>query len=430
MTGARLDGPLLALLGGAVFLLVGTFLKNASSAPRKVASRTDVPQAKVRFGFADQAIAIVSGLSFVLVAVTVCTIPFTNSISGARDFVVYWATGQQLAHHANPYDTAALMQIQHAAGLSTNSSVGYMRNPPWALPLTLPLGLAGLRVGGFLWSMALLASLLVSVYWLWQLYGRPNNQRHWLGAAFAPAVICLLIGQTSLFALLGYVLFLRLHRSRPFWAGMSLWLCALKPHLFLVIGVVLLAWVLVSKSYRVLAGAAVAVAVSCMVAYWIDPAAWTQYATMMRESGINQEAIPCVSIVLRQRLSPKTMWLQYVPAILGCGWALTYFWQRRRTWDWIKEGNLVTLVSVLVAPYSWITDQVLVIPPLLDGAIRTRSQILLVILAAASIVIEAELLGGVILASNLYLWTAPAWLAWYLLARNSVSEPSIESKSS
>jgi hypothetical protein len=430
MTGARLDGLLLALFGGAVFLLVGTILKSASSAPIKLASRMDVPRAKIRYGFANQVIAIVSGLSFVLVAVTVCTIPFTNSISGARDFVVYWATGQQLAHHANPYDTAALMQIEHAAGLSANSSVGYMRNPPWALPLTLPLGLAGVRAGGFLWTMALLASLLVSVYWLWQLYGRPSNQRHWLGAAFAPAVICLLIGQTSLFALLGYVLFLRLHRSRPFLAGMSLWLCALKPHLFLVIGVVLLAWVLVSRSYRVLAGAAVAVAVSCLVAYWIDPAAWAQYATMMRGSGINQEAIPCVSIVLRQWLSPKTMWLQYVPAILGCSWALHYFWRRRRTWDWIKDGSLVTLASVLVAPYSWITDQVLAIPPLLDGAIRTRSEILLVILAAASIVIEAELLTGVILASNLYLWTAPAWFAWYLMARGSVSGPAIETKSS
>lgn len=394
------------------------------------ASPTGIPRAKAGFGLADLAIAIVSGLSFALVAVTICTIPFTNSISGARDFVVYWATGQQLAHRANPYDTAALTRIEHAAGLSVNSSVGYMRNPPWVLPLTLPLGLLGLRVGGLLWSLALLASLLISVHWMWQLYGRPNNQRHWLGAAFAPALICLLIGQTSLFVLLGYVLFLRLHRSRPFWAGMSLWLCTLKPHLFLVVGVVLLSWVLTSRSYRVLAGAAAAVTTSCLVTCWIDPAAWGQYAAMMHGSGINQEAIPCVSVVLRQWLSPTTMWLQYVPAILGCGWALSYFWHRRRTWDWIKDGSLVTLVSVLVAPYSWITDQVLAIPALLGGAIHTRSQILLAILAGASIVLEAELLGGVILASNFYLWTAPAWLAWYVLAHASADKPSIESKSS
>lgn len=268
-----------------------------------------------------------------------------------------------------------------------------------------------------------LASLVGSVYWIWQIYGRPQNQRHWLGAAFAPAVICLLIGQTSIFVLLGYVLFLRLHRSYPFWAGMALWLCALKPHLFVVIGTVILAWVLVSRSYRVMAGAMTALIASCAALYWIDPRAWTEYAAMMRNSGVNQEAIPCVSIVFRQWLSPSTIGLQYVPAILGCAWALRYFWLRRHSWDWIKDGSLVTLVSVVVAPYSWITDQALSIPALLDGAIRTRSQVLLLTLAAASVLIEAELLSGIPLPSNLYLWTAPAWLGWHLLARAEAKQP-------
>ena len=382
--------------------------------------------ATTRHSIADQSIAIVSGLSFALAALTVCTIPFTNSISGARDFVVYWATGQQLAHHANPYDAAALMQIERAAGLSSASAVGFMRNPPWALPLTIPLGFMGLRLGGFLWSIALMSCLMASVYWLWQLYGCPNNKRHWLGAAFAPAVICLLIGQTSLFVLLGYVLFLRLHRSSPFWAGASLWLCALKPHLFIVIGIVVLAWVLVSKSYKVIVGAASALVLSCIIASIIDPASWAQYAAMMRGSGINKEVIPCVSIVLRRWINPNVLAIQYTPAVIGCIWGLGYYWRKRRTWDWAQDGGPVILISIIAAPYAWITDQALVIPALLEGAIRTRSQSLLVILAAASIVIEAELLSGIMLASNLYLWTAPAWLAWYLLARFLTNLPDRE----
>jgi hypothetical protein len=379
---------------------------------------------KPRHSIADQAIAIVSGLSFALTAVTVCTIPFTNSISGARDFVVYWATGQQLAHGANPYDPGAMMQIERAAGLSATSAVGFMRNPPWALPLTFPLGFAGLRIGGFIWSVALMASLLASVYWLWQLYGMPENKRHWLGAAFAPAVICLLIGQTSLFVLLGYVLFLRLHRTHPFWAGTSLWLCALKPHLFVVIGAVMLVWVLFSKSYEILAGAASAVAASCLLAWIIDPAAWSQYAAMMRVSGIDVEVIPCLSIVLRRWISPNAIGLQYLPSVIGCAWALSYYWRKRHTWSWVRDGAPVTLVSLLCAPYSWITDQALAIPALIAGAIRTRSQILLVLLAMASILIEAELLNGIMLSSNLYLWTAPAWLVWYLLAGTHADEDS------
>ena len=379
---------------------------------------------KTRYGIGDQAIAIVSGLSFALTAVTVCTIPFTNSISGARDFVVYWATGQQLAHHANPYDPVTMMRIERAAGLPSNSAVGFMRNLPWALPLTFPLGFAGLRLGGFLWSLALMASLMASVYWLWQLYGMPDNKRHWLGAAFAPAIICLLIGQTSIFVLLGYVLFLRLHRSQPFWAGASLWLCALKPHLFLAIGLVLLAWVLFTKSYRVIAGAASALLVSSLVASIINPSAWSQYAAMMRVSGVNQEVIPCVSIVLRRNISPDSVGLQYLPSVVGCLWVLSYYWRKRYTWDWVRDSGSVTLVSVLVAPYAWITDQALAIPALVAGAIRTRSQVLLLILAAASFVIEAELLNRISLSSNLYLWTAPAWLAWYLLARANTHDGS------
>src|SRR3974377_1468664 len=127
------------------------------------------------------------------------------------------------------------MRIEQAAGLSASSSPSYifMRSPPWALPITMPLGFVGLGLGGFLWSVALIASLLASVSWLWQLYGSPDNKRHWLGVAFAPAIVCLLIGQTGIFILLGYTAFLRLHRSHPYWAGASLWLCLLKPHLFL-----------------------------------------------------------------------------------------------------------------------------------------------------------------------------------------------------
>jgi hypothetical protein len=251
------------------------------------------------------------------------------------------------------------------------------------------------------------------------MHGRPNNQLHWLGYSFAPALLCLLMGQTSLFALLGFVLFLRLHYAHPFLAGMSLWLCALKPHLFLPFGAVLLVWVLVSRNYRLLAGAVAAIAASCTVLYFIDPMAWSQYAQMMRTSGIVMEFLPCPSIALRQWVSPQTTWLPYLLPVLACAWALGYYWHRRHAWDWLKEGSMLMLVSVFVAPFCWLFDQALVIPAMLQGAYRTRIRILLVVLALASVVIEIELLRGVNLTSPLYLWTAPGWVVWYLFASAS-----------
>lgn len=226
-----------------------------------------------------------------------------------------------------------------------------------------------------------------------------------------------MMGQTSLFALLGYVLFVYLHRTRPFLAGMSLWLCVLKPHLFLPFGVVLLAWIAISKSYKILAGVAVALAGSCVLAYFLDPAGWVEYARMMHRVGLEKGSVPCLIVVLRLWLSPKSIWLQYLAPALGCAWALGYFWPRRHAWDWNRYGGLLVLVSLLAAPYSWVYDGGLAIPALLEGAWGTRSRTLLVILAFASLLIEVELVCGVKVTSALYLWTVPGWFVWYLLAR-------------
>jgi len=388
-----------------------------------MASRTDIPAAKVKHDFAELSIAGVTGLTLAFTALFVCVVPLTGKIAGGRDFVVYWASGQQLLHHANPYDPDAMLRIERTAGISPGYDVLFMRNPPWGLPLVLPLGFLGLRVGAFLWSLVLFACLAISVRLLWLMHGSQGNRLHWLGLSFAPALVCLIVGQTSLFALLGLVLFLRLHGSRPFMAGISLWLCALKPHLFLPFGVVLLAWVFVSRAYKLLAGAAVAMAVSWVVLFWIDPMAWTQYAQMIRTSGIEKEFIPCLSVALRLWLSPQAMWLQYLLPALGCLWAVGYYWHRRHAWDWSRDGSLLLLVSLVSAPYCWLFDQALAVPAMLQGAYLTRSRILLTVLALSTVLIEIELVCDVQIPSALYLWTAPVWLAWYLFASGNKRIP-------
>jgi hypothetical protein len=364
-------------------------------------------------------IATVCGLTFGFTIQGFVISMAQDSVLGSRDYVVFWATGQQLAHHANPYDPAGLLRLERGAGLSTRYNVMYMRNLPAALPLVYPLGLLGLRAGSILWTVVLLGCLAGSVYILWVMHGRQNNHRHWLGYSFGPALICAIMGQTSLFALLGLVLFLRLHRTRPYLAGASLWLCMLKPHLFLPFGVVLLAWVAVTRSYKLLIGGAVAMAASCALAYRIDPMAWIEYGQMARGSGIGFEFIPCMSVLLRNWISKGTVWLQYAPAALACIWALGYYWTRRAKWDWMSNGSLLMVVGVLAAPYAWIYDACILIPALLQGAYVTRSRNVLIALAFLSALVEAALFGNILKPSAIYLWTlwsAPAWFAWYVVA--------------
>jgi hypothetical protein len=381
---------------------------------------------KAKPDIVELAIALVSGVALALTAIFLCAAPMTNNISGARDFVVYWATGQQLVHHADPFDPAAMDRIQHAVGLPAKFTGGFMRNPPWSLPIALPLGFLPLRVATLLWSLVLLGCLLYSVHLLWVMHGRPANQLHWLGLSFAPALLCLLMGQTTLFPLLGFVLFLRLHQTRPFLAGVSLWLCMLKPHLFLPFGAVLMVWIVMTNSYKILAGIVAAMAASCLLIYVIDPLAFTQYTHMIRTVGLGDEFIPCLSIVLRFWINKNAMWIQSVPPALACMWALGYYWRRRHAWDWLKEGGLLMVVSILLAPYCFLYDQGLVIPGLLQGVYRTGSRTLLILLALASIVIEGELMSGVVIHSTQFLWPAAAWLAWYLAAMRFAKKYSAE----
>ena len=353
-------------------------------------------------------------LVFAIFALGLSALLLTGNNPRGRDVVSFWAAGRQIVQHANPYDSASILKIERSVGFSDQSQVLLMRNPPSALCLVVPLGLFGLRTAALLWSLLLLAAMALSVHMLWAMLGRPRNKLHYLGYSFAPALLCILGGQTALFALLGLTLFLRFHSERPFVAGLSLWFCALKPHLFLPFATVLLLWIVLSRSYRILAGALLALAASSLAAWLLDPAVWSQYAQMMRSSGIEREFIPCLSVALRFAVHPQTMALQYLPALAACIWAILFYWRRRTRWDWMQDGALLILVSIFASPYAWITDQSLLIPALLVGVYRATTRAQLGLLALASATIEIAQILGANLHSALYLWTAPFWIAWFL----------------
>jgi hypothetical protein len=371
------------------------------------------PQSKART-FVEATVVIVCTLAFGAFVIGLCVLLITGNNPGGRDVVSFWIAGLQILHHANPYDGGAIRIIELSVGFKDTAQTLIMRNPPSALLLVMPLGLAGLRLGTLLWSSLLIACLIVSVHMLWVMRGRPRNKLHYLGYSFAPALTCILGGQTALFALLGLVLFLRFHRTRPVVAGLALWLCALKPHLFLPFAAALLLWVAVTRSYRLLLAAVLALVASSLVAWRLDPQVWTQYGQMMRSAGIENEFIPCVGIALRFAIKRHAMWLQYLPAFVGCIWAIAFYWRRREAWDWMRDAAPLMLVSILVSPYGWLTDQTLVIPALLVGIYRATSREQLGVLALASAAIEIAQLASKGMHSAFYLWTTPFWLGWYL----------------
>lgn len=345
-----------------------------------------------------------------LTALFVCTLILLGASVGTRDFISYWSAGTQLIHGANPYNASAVLAMER----TTHGYAGarlIMRNPPSALFLVIPLGLVGVRAASILWSLLILLCLAVSIHTMWKMHGSPANRFDLLGYVFAPVLACLAIGQTSVFVLLGLVLFLRFNNSKPLLAGMALALCALKPHLFLPFAVALFAWMITRKTYRILAGAAIGMGICCVIPLFFDPSVWWQYAQSARVSGIESEFRPDPGTILRFAFDRSAMWIQFLPVLAACVWATWYFHRHRTDWDWQTHGSVLMLVSVFAAPYSWFFDQAVLLPALLQGLYSGKSLVALLALISISLI---EMLCGVHLYSALFCWPAAAWLAWYL----------------
>ncbi len=337
--------------------------------------------------------------------------------AAGRDFISYWAAGQLLVHGQNPYDFQTVRSLELAAGRDPSEPLLMMRNPPVAFFVALPLGLVSPKTALILWLLLLLGGLSLAILLIWDLHGRPDNRFHLLGYVFAPALACFQAGQFGIFLLLGVVLFLYFHRTRPLLAGAALLLCFLKPHLFFAFGVALILWSIVTKTGRILAGFAAALAGSCALSYLLDKNAWAQYAQMMRAGGALDEAVPALSVYFRILVDRPQVWLQFVPEACACLFAAWYFWTRRSRWNWLDHGLVLLLVGGLCTPFGWLTDESMLLPAVLAGvycALAARRSLVPIAVAAAAAL--AEFFFGPKITTPWFLWTTPAWLAWYLYA--------------
>jgi len=357
----------------------------------------------------------VFGLIALLAVSSILVSALLRDTAGNRDFIEYWAAGQLLVHGQNPYDTAAIEKLERAAGLSRDKPALVMGNAPPALLIVAPLGFVSARNGQRVWTVILLVALLLSVRLMRTVFRQGPPYVWILACTFAPALACIAVEQMAMLVLLGVALFLRFHRTFPLIAGASLWLCLLKPQLFLPFGLILAVWIWKTHQYKIFAGVVGVFVGSTLLIAWVDPGCWSQYGAMMKVQRYDQANIPCLAMVLRDVLGGRAA-VQYAPAAVACVWALVYFWHRKDEWDWLKHGSPLLLTSLMVAPYSWFVDQCVAIPALMRGLQVTCSRMLVVALAGASMVIEiAQLYGRPMLHSNYYLWNASPFMLTLLV---------------
>src|SRR4051812_5274490 len=110
------------------------------------------------------AIAAILGLLFWVPVGTAQVSPTADPAQ--RDFIEYWTAGHLLINGHNPYDKAALLELERAQGWKATKGL-LPRNPPWALWLMLPLGLLSFSTGWPVWMTVCVAVFLISVRSCW-----------------------------------------------------------------------------------------------------------------------------------------------------------------------------------------------------------------------------------------------------------------------
>ena len=356
-----------------------------------------------------------------------------------HDFLQYWAAGRLNAVGGNPYDAAELFAVQQAAGRPDPHPV-LMWNPPWALTLTMPVGLLPPRTAHLVWVFGQLGLIAFTAGWLWRLHGGDSGK--WWGAcavaALAPMTAANLVaGQCGGWLLLGLAGFLASTRkplaashSTPALAAFAA-LCALKPHLFVPLWILLVLDATRSRSGRARLGwGLLAGAVAMLIPLAVNPAVWQHYRAAMANPGgdghipLSAWQPPLVGYWLRHWTDPAAFWIQFVPMALIALATPLYWWTRRESWDWAEELPRVVLAGALAAPYgAWDYDLVILLVPILAAAVRLSRAAPSTIWIAVNAAVLFTLAAAQIAISLYYVWMTPAVILGYGWVMRATAAP-------
>jgi len=346
-----------------------------------------------------------------------------------RDSIQYWAAGKLLVHRQNPYSVPSVLALERSQGYPADRPL-MLRTPPWSVWMVLPVGLLSSYWAWVVWLAILLASLVIAIRISWRMYGdreSPHPPPAFLlaGYLFSPVAACLVAGQMGMVLLLGIALFLLLEENRPFLAGAALLMPLAKPHIFMLVWLILAVWIITQKRWSLLGGMAAAFSLAFSIAVAFDPAVFQHYLEMLRQQAIQGEFIPALSGMIRVLFFRRFFWVQFVPLGLGLLWSVKYYWENRRTWSWREHGPALLVVAVLTTPYSWMTDEVVLLPAILQGALwlnraklRVRSQLVILLFVCLNLLLLLIVRVQVPPATGIYFWSSLVWFSWYWYARS------------
>lgn len=305
-----------------------------------------------------------------------------------------------------------------------------MWNPPWTLPLISPMGMLDYDTAQFIWFLFHSLIIFVGAQLLWQCYrGESKNGRYGLLTVlvFPPIYFALLLGQIGPVILLGILGFLFFAQRRLwFFAGASLSLVSIKPHVSYLLWIALIFWVVKEHGWQLAVGAALAGLLLVLMPLSWNPAIYTNYAELFSSHAVvqpNEWATPTLGTALGVLSGNRSGAMRWLPSIMGAFWLLWYWSHHRTDWKWIIETPLILLVSVATASFAWTFDHVVLLPAVVQCAVwmgtknvatQQRYIVIGAYLGLAAVLVLSKTIG---LNDFWSFWYAPMLLLLYLHLR-------------
>lgn len=286
------------------------------------------------------------------------------------DFFTFWLAGRLLSVAQNPYDSSLWLAGHRLYGAAWIPNSIF----PYPLPLAiaaLPLGVFDLKSGYFLWislsQVFITLSIYLSVNWDSTVRFKFLFVPLLLGAfLFRPTLVALRNGQISAFLLLLLALVSFLWTRRRWWQGAVLVsLLVFKPTIGLPVAGLCILYLFVQKQYRAIGTSLLTLVLMAVAGWLIDPEWIGKFLAVgggkFNETfGYNPSIWGLSGFICQQsRLCTVTVGSLFSIAIIAA--TLLLIAVRGKWCSPPLVLGLVVPVSLLITPYLWAYDQILLL---------------------------------------------------------------------
>jgi hypothetical protein len=312
-------------------------------------------------------------LSLASYALAVRIVYSIDYLKYGTDFSSFWMAGKLILQGKSPYDMAAW-----GAGFR-QFELGFLLTPVFLYPLPLALLLAPLGYLPFLsayivWVALTQLMIIASLAILLSLETNPRAKLFFIplvigSILFRPTILTLTQGQLSglfLFAL-AWIAFLW-QKGKWFWGGCLLGLLALRPNLGVILIILVGLWLLLNKNWTALCGALVSGIFVLISGLIYDPAWVIQYlhvgSNKLAETFGGSPTVWGLGALISHNHTTATLIIGGLAGLLILFGFLRSILPAHATLRPVSVLALAAAVTLLITPYTWTYDQLLLVLPL------------------------------------------------------------------